>query len=288
MVASARVSVVAAVLLSALGADAQPSLERFRPLEIGDQWVFSERADGRISHYFEVEVVRDTVYNGDPYRVVTCTDFDANDQPEGATRYVARVTTDGEFDTHLLPTTQHCRTQYLSNLSLQSVQDPPEVVIGGLPYAVEQRRWQGGNPNAEFATDIGMIWFGGTIMMPGGQTSSFGEVLEYAFVGGREYGVLPVASEPDVPSSAALTVTVAPNPASGVVRIGLGLGAPGAIRLDVFDMVGRLVHTVPAGRRSAGQTTIALDTSGWSAGPYIVRASTPDRRHATARLVRVD
>ena len=72
------------------------------------------------------------------------------------------------------------------------------------------------------------------------------------------------------PETAALALTSYPNPARASTRLAFSLPAPGALTLEVYDVLGRRVATV---RRAAGAGagTVDLSTAGWPAGQYVVR-----------------
>ncbi len=85
-----------------------------------------------------------------------------------------------------------------------------------------------------------------------------------------------------VPSRGAM---VFPLPARSLVRIGLPstLGVHGRVHIDIVDMLGRTVLTLPDAPVEAGDTA-RLDVSALSPGRYIVRVMTPTGT-ATAPLV---
>ena len=96
--------------------------------------------------------------------------------------------------------------------------------------------------------------------------------------------VMATAGEaaPEAPSR--FGVSVRPNPAGGRVEVVLCAAEAGTARVAVVDARGREVAIVLAGAVSAGETVRALETSGWPAGVYVVRASV-GRETATVRLV---
>ena len=87
------------------------------------------------------------------------------------------------------------------------------------------------------------------------------------------FAVAGEAPAPDAPSS--LGVSVRPNPVRS--RVAVSLTQPA--RLAVFDALGREVAVVP---EASGE--VSLDTSGWPAGTYVVRA-TAGAETVSARLV---
>lgn len=87
---------------------------------------------------------------------------------------------------------------------------------------------------------------------------------------------------PEVPSG--LSVSVRPNPAGASVSVVVTAPEVGVGVVAVVDALGREVGRLHGGPLGAGATVLALDTSGWAAGVYVVRA-TVDAHTATARLV---
>ena len=95
---------------------------------------------------------------------------------------------------------------------------------------------------------------------------------------------LAVAGEASPEASERFGVSVRPNPAGGRVEVVLRAAEAGTARVAVVDARGREVAVVLDGAVAAGETVRALETSGWPAGVYVVRASV-DRETASARLV---
>ncbi len=97
--------------------------------------------------------------------------------------------------------------------------------------------------------------------------------------------VLPVVAGEAAPEALErVGVSVRPNPAGGRVEVVVRAAEAGAARVVVVDALGREVAVVLDGAVSAGETVAALDTSGWPAGVYVVRAAVGGQT-ATARLV---
>ena len=80
-------------------------------------------------------------------------------------------------------------------------------------------------------------------------------------------------------------VTVAPNPASGRVRLAYALPEAGAVRLAVYDVLGREVAAVLDGLRPAGPGEAAFDAGGLAPGVYVVRLSLGGRAETRALTV---
>ena len=86
--------------------------------------------------------------------------------------------------------------------------------------------------------------------------------LKYARIDGQEYGVRIVQTERLGPLPTG-TLAVYPNPTRGALTV----EAPKAGRLDVFDLLGRRVHTEDVGRPGR----VGLDLTGDAPGLYVLR-----------------
>jgi hypothetical protein len=86
---------------------------------------------------------------------------------------------------------------------------------------------------------------------------------------------------PNTPKSLAL----APNPATDQAGVWFSLDKQAEVRLEVFDNMGRLVHSLGTQRMDAGDHQLLLQTAQWPNGIYFVRVLTADGGSATQRLV---
>lgn len=80
-----------------------------------------------------------------------------------------------------------------------------------------------------------------------------------------------VADEPTPAAPTALALTVAPNPATGSVRLGVSLPEAGDVSLTLHDALGRTVAVLTSGRHLAGQHEITTDLSHLPSGVYRLR-----------------
>ncbi|HEX9952526.1 MAG TPA: PQQ-binding-like beta-propeller repeat protein [Rubricoccaceae bacterium] len=94
----------------------------------------------------------------------------------------------------------------------------------------------------------------------------------------------PSATEPAADAPGLVLATPSPNPARGVVRIGLTLGAAAHVRAVVVDALGREVAALHDGPLAAGAHAFTLDASRLAAGVYTVR-TVAGTAAATRRLV---
>ncbi len=93
----------------------------------------------------------------------------------------------------------------------------------------------------------------------------------------QEMDTLPTASALDAPF---------PSPATGVVTIPYRLASDAAVRLEVLDLLGRVVRTVVDERRGAGGHHATVDLRGLASGLYLCRIQA-GTYHATRALLLV-
>jgi hypothetical protein len=83
-----------------------------------------------------------------------------------------------------------------------------------------------------------------------------------------------------------LTCIVFPNPFSTSTKISFFLPQQGPVRLEVYDLSGRLVETPAEGEMTAGEHYVCIDGYGLALGIYLVRLQSGSET-ATARVVLV-
>ncbi len=66
-------------------------------------------------------------------------------------------------------------------------------------------------------------------------------------------------------------LSIAPNPAAGMVTISYALAADATVRLEISDQLGRLLGTPVSAVQTAGRYTVAFDAAPQSAGVYYCR-----------------
>ncbi len=72
------------------------------------------------------------------------------------------------------------------------------------------------------------------------------------------------------PPAVALGASLYPNPSNGPATLQLSLPAASGVRVEVFDLLGRLVHGDDLGFQPAGLLTVSVET-GDASGMYLVR-----------------
>ena len=80
-----------------------------------------------------------------------------------------------------------------------------------------------------------------------------------------------IAATDDAPTTGP-TLRVGPNPATDVVDATVGMDAPGTVRVEVLDALGRIVRRTV--REGVGEVRLRLDVRGLAPGVYAVRATT--------------
>lgn len=288
------------LLASVCCASVSAQTVQFRPLAIGDQWMYQYESAYSPSSttcpsltpqsYLRARVLRDTTLNGAEARVVGCTAYTLGGvaTAEGATGVPAAFASSQALNTG----GRACLAlfgRYTPRPPTASVPAPNPVAIGGAQYvmgSVAITYEEGGGIGGQYAEftyrfgdRVGMTsWdhiYHGRIDQP----TCYREVytLTYAVVGGETFGATPVAGE-DAPSGAA-TVPMRAYPVPAQTSVTVEVGATGAV--EVVDALGRLV----ASGEAAPGRPLVLDVSAWPAGVYVARASGVDGAVQTARLV---
>ncbi len=83
----------------------------------------------------------------------------------------------------------------------------------------------------------------------------------------------------------ALTVEAFPNPLAAAAEVRFGLPEPGAVRLAVFDALGREVARLAEGAHAAGWHSASLDAAALPSGAYVVRLTAGTHAEAIAVTV---
>jgi hypothetical protein len=96
-----------------------------------------------------------------------------------------------------------------------------------------------------------------------------------------ESGTL-VASEPAAPPTATRLRAPYPNPAQGAVTVAFDLAEPAAVRLTLFDALGREVSVLAESDYPAGRHRVVVDREAFPAGVYFVYLRAGRHRHVQA------
>ena len=66
-------------------------------------------------------------------------------------------------------------------------------------------------------------------------------------------------------------IDVYPNPASNTTTVALDLKSAAEVKLEVYNILGQLVYSVPAEQRYAGASHSTIDVSKFASGEYFVK-----------------
>jgi hypothetical protein len=300
-----RASVV--VLLAVLGLSAQAQIDplRYRPLAVGDVWVYETRVNGVLLAYLSHQATADTTIGGAPYVLVETTLRFAGSPSDSRCRAALAVQVDGSVERVYLGgeiSETGCAWHLVEPLAEGAVSEeaPDTFTIGATTYTFDAVRTTHatGYVNANtpyekdrwFATDVGLVQYlyvQCPVIGSGCTYVANLEELAFASVGGQVYGENPVATEDDPVEGTDLSLTATPNPARDAIRLRLALPEAGAVRVEAYDVTGRRVHAADLGARPAGASTATVDVSRWAPGLYVVRVTT-GYGQAAARVVRTE
>ncbi len=114
--------------------------------------------------------------------------------------------------------------------------------------------------------------------------------LRYARLGGEEFGtaLFPVAAAPAAPAPAErVSLSAWPNPFGARLSVGFSLAVPGAVSVEVLDVLGRVVLREGAGVLGAGRHEVALDGRGLAPGLYVVQVHMSTGAVATRKVLKL-
>lgn len=301
-----RVLLLLTMWISAVTASAQ--VADFRPLSVGDEWVFWTfwgTRDPFVTNYSapgvqQFLVTGDTLVDGMNYHIVevsSVSDGMATPVCSVGLRYdvngvAAVVPRTG------LPTALSCVRSFTFYMPPGSVttHSPGTFLVGNTPTTfpvVRQMRETGvmddGRPferDTYFATGVGLI-AAGHVEAYRTNAVAFSRRLVYARVSGVTYGSNPVSGESIPEGSVGLAVSAYPNPARGVLNVSVALPEATSVRLEAFDALGRRVAEVDRAL-PAGTAEVRLDASAWAPGVYVVRAVTDRGASRALRVIRAE
>lgn len=72
------------------------------------------------------------------------------------------------------------------------------------------------------------------------------------------------------------SMDVYPNPANKTVSVALKLNTSADVKMEVYNMAGQLVYSMPSENRISGTSIVTLDVSNFAAGNYFVKVSVGD------------
>lgn len=93
---------------------------------------------------------------------------------------------------------------------------------------------------------------------------------------------LPITDEPVIVPSTELEVFISPNPSSGQITLGYTLENTMPVRIDLFDITGKMVKTLSnQNKQYAGKYNVTYNISDLPNGIYIATLTTADQQVST-------
>jgi hypothetical protein len=96
-----------------------------------------------------------------------------------------------------------------------------------------------------------------------------------------------VPERPAVPAPVSVLLAPYPNPFNSSAAISFVLQHAGELRVTAFDILGRPVAELAAGRYAAGEHTVSFQARGWASGVYFVTLDFEGVRSGTQKLLLV-
>ena len=265
----------AVALTPAVAAQDAPEWLAFFPDEVGDTWVYY----ASIQECTRTPVTCTTTQGEFTFQVVDRMELDGRlvpvwQGPGGRAAYdvdpadttVVYVVLEA-LDNGLPITPNRECIEWVVQIAGQAYID--DVEIGDRTYTLREIGYNC-PPATHYAEGVGLTYSYQTENHGGGGSASELWRLVGATVGGHTFGALATSGDDGPRSVHALRL--GPNPTSGRVTVRVALGEAADLRLDVADVLGRVVqsssHAVQAGPASVG-----LDLATLPAGVYVVRAS---------------
>ena len=110
---------------------------------------------------------------------------------------------------------------------------------------------------------------------PGGAAGRYYRVKEIDTTGAEWFSesteAMPVASVRSVDGQGYTLLQNYPNPFNPGTTIGYRLSATGSVKLEIFDVLGRVIETFAQGRQTPGEYAVRWDATGVPAGVYFCR-----------------
>jgi hypothetical protein len=93
------------------------------------------------------------------------------------------------------------------------------------------------------------------------------------------------AVEPTVQIPKEFSLSCFPNPFNPTTTLSFSLPSSSPVRLEVFDVLGRVAYSMDFGRMSAGEHRQVLDASEWGSGVYFARVEAGERARVQKMVV---
>jgi len=87
------------------------------------------------------------------------------------------------------------------------------------------------------------------------------------------------------PKAPGISASVYPNPVSGTLFIQLNTADPTSVKIEVYDVLGKLLLSQTGNDAKAGQNTYSLDLEKFIPGIYFVRIASSENKFSTSYKV---
>ncbi len=126
-----------------------------------------------------------------------------------------------------------------------------------------------------------------TIAYPEQEGNDGGEAINYFYLGKVVYDdtLGSVASIPALASQGFYIGPNYPNPFNNTTQFNIGLTNENLVSVDVFNLFGQKVYSIPAQQMSSGNHLMTINASGWSAGVYLYRVTVGDQSKTQKMVV---
>ncbi|GBE29698.1 hypothetical protein BMS3Bbin04_00720 [bacterium BMS3Bbin04] len=88
-----------------------------------------------------------------------------------------------------------------------------------------------------------------------------------------------------IPNTHDLNINIYPNPFNGSAVLQYSLPSPSTVRIQIFDILGRIVLTLPYNKQYQGTQTIPLDISSHPSGTYFVSIDMGESNYGIKKLI---
>ena len=210
-----------------------------------------------------------------------------NDVSDAYFRQASSTTLTADVLTMVITDNEHWITKDYEpyyNLVWAETEDPTKL---GVTSFLLSEDVDGAIPLAQFLFDMGglsCVWaipegstLHGTTTLPnmvfiGIIQTDVGQVFTYEFLDLIRKSVQWVTNDYDTEGIVApesYDLKIGPNPTAGLTYISLNLHEPGNVRVNIYDIAGKLTKTVLSDNLAAGYNTISLDFSGLPEAQYL-------------------
>ena len=126
-----------------------------------------------------------------------------------------------------------------------------------------------------------------TIAFPQATPNDGGEAINYFYLGDVQYNDT-LSSDAAVSKVAAQGFSISPNypnPFSNTTQFNIGLTNENVVSVDVFNLFGQKVYSMPSQQMSSGNHLMTINGAGWSAGVYFYKVTVGDQSKTQKMVV---